>query len=94
MLLGIWKNIEDLEENINLEELNTILKSQHEKERNNQRFLAALKGITLDEDAKERFEAVQARAEARLAGEIPAAKEDNNEPMGADDLAVHGIDFE
>ena len=72
MLLGIWKNIEDLEMHITLEELELILNAAHERERNNQRFMAAVQGIDIDKGSKDeaasRFEAVQQRVEARLQG--------------------------
>lgn len=69
MLLGIWKNIEDLENSINIDELHMILKAARDREERQNRFAAALKGINLDEGKNdEAFEAVQRRAEARLAG--------------------------
>lgn len=70
MLLGLWRNIEDLENSLCLEELEAIIKASREKEHRHQKFMAALKGIDLDEndEAKERFEAVKRRAEARMTG--------------------------
>lgn len=50
MLLGHWKNIEELEENLNLEELELIIKTARDKERREQVFLAALKGINIDSE--------------------------------------------
>lgn len=83
MLLGIWKNIEELEQSVNLDELNLIIKAMYEREKRQQRFAAALKGIKLDEesdtDVKNRFERAQFRAQARLDGmseeEIAGAEE-------------------
>lgn len=68
----MWKNIEDLEDSLNLEELKLILQSSREKELRSQKFFAALKGIDLDKqetkDAEQRFLEVQQRVEARLNG--------------------------
>ena len=72
MLLGIWKNIEELEENIGLEELKLIIDSSREKSERDQRFLAAINGIDLDKDAggsaQDKFDEVQRRVEAKLSG--------------------------
>lgn len=72
MLLGIWKNVEDLEASINLEELKAILDAAREREGRHQKFLAAIQGIDLDKGAKEsqkaKFEEVQQRVNARLQG--------------------------
>jgi hypothetical protein len=75
MLLGAWKNIEELEETLTLDELQAILKAQYEKEFRHHQFLAALKGHKMDgskdkpkSDTKSKFEEIKARAEARLAG--------------------------
>lgn len=72
MLLGIWKNVEELEMWITLEELNAILNAAREKEHNRNRFMAAIQGIDIDKDQKDevknRFEKVQQRVQARLQG--------------------------
>lgn len=72
MLLGIWKNIADLEECLSLPELKAILSASREQEHRRNKFMAALKGINLDEgaakDAKEKFDEVQRRAQSRLTG--------------------------
>jgi hypothetical protein len=72
LLLGMWKNIEELEECLNLPELEKILKASRDKEHEQRKFAAALEGINLDEasesENKERFEAVQRRVAARLSG--------------------------
>lgn len=70
--MGIWKNVEDLEESLSLPELQAILGASREKEYRHQKFMAALKGIDLEanqnEDAKARFDEVQRRVEAQLTG--------------------------
>lgn len=72
MLLGIWKNIEELENAICLEELRLIIGSMREKELRNQKFHAAIQGIDMDkasvQKAQEDFKRVQDRVNARLAG--------------------------
>ncbi len=70
MLLGLWKNVEDLENSLNLEELEAILKAARDKEQNQQKFLAAIEGIKLDDetDAKTKVEEMKRRAEARIQG--------------------------
>jgi len=72
MLLGIWKNIEDLEMNISLDELKVILDAARDRDYRNQRFMAAIQGIDIDkgakEDAAEALERVKMRAAARLQG--------------------------
>lgn len=69
MLLGVWKNVADLEANINLDELQAILKAARDAEHRRNVFSAALKGIKLDEDkANSKFEEVKRRVEARRRG--------------------------
>jgi hypothetical protein len=72
LLLGIWKNVEDLENSISLDELEVILKASHDREHRQNKFAAALKGINLDEadkeSIKERFDEVKRRAEAKTTG--------------------------
>lgn len=74
MLLGHWKNIEELEDNLNLDELELIVKSLRDRERREQKFLAALKGINLDDETngeetgEEALERIQKRAQLRAQG--------------------------
>ena len=72
MLLGIWKNVEDLENHINLNELSVILEAARERDYRNQKFMAAIQGIDIDkgakEDAKAKFEQIETRVQARLQG--------------------------
>lgn len=69
-LQGHWKNFEELEEDLCLEELEAVLKAGREKEHRLMKFYALFKGVDLDEaqDTKQRFDAVQRRAEMRLTG--------------------------
>jgi hypothetical protein len=68
--VGSWKNIEELEECLNLAELEAVIRAKRDEEHRHHKFLAALKGINLDEDnsVKERFAEVERRAEARRTG--------------------------
>ena len=92
MLLGIWKNVEELEEKISLDELNAILTAHHNQVRNQQRFTAALKGIDIDEnDNEERFEKAKRRAQAKLAGK---SDEEIVREEEANDFADLGIEVE
>jgi len=71
LLLGIWKNVAELEESINLHELRAMIEAMRQREERQQRFAASLKGIDLgnnEEEAQERFARVQARANAKLTG--------------------------
>ena len=70
LLLGNWKNIEEMEEALTLEELEVLIRAGREKEHRMMKFYAAFKGVNLDEDSdtKDRFDAVQRRAEAKLSG--------------------------
>lgn len=88
--MGIWKNVEELEESLCLEELELIIKKAREKEQREQKFMAALKGIDLDssqEDNQERFEKVQKRAQAILQNK-------SADEVERDDFAELGLDIE
>lgn len=89
MLLGIWKNIDELEESISLPELMSIVESSREKELRDRRFAAALKGINLDEQsgssAKDRVEEMKRKAEAMQSNNI------SEDQFEFDEL---GLDFE
>jgi hypothetical protein len=70
ILLGKWKNFEELEESVCLEELQEIIKAGRERDHRLMKFQAAINGINLDEeeDAAERFDAIKRRVEAKLSG--------------------------
>lgn len=48
-----------------------LVKVKREKEYDERKFLAALKGIELDDDKEDKFEEIKRRAEADLAGKTP-----------------------
>lgn len=59
----------EMEEELTLEELNLLLKSVREREHRDRKFMAALKGIDLDEGNKdEEFQKIKIKADAELAG--------------------------
>lgn len=70
-LHGNWKNFDEMEEEISLPELKALLNAIREKERREQKFAAALKGVDLDEDQpkNDKFEEVKQRVNKRLKGE-------------------------
>ena len=49
-LLGQWRNFEEMENNLTIEELLKILDAAREKETNQRKFMAQLQGINLDDD--------------------------------------------
>lgn len=68
-LLGHWKNFDELEEALCLAELEAVLHAKREEQFNQNKFLAALKGVNLDENAAEnRVEKIKQRLAAKQAG--------------------------
>ena len=70
-MLGIWKDFTELEESISMPELTAILEASRDKERREQKFLAALQGVDLDDDSEETdsvraFEEVKERIMNRI----------------------------
>lgn len=59
-----------MENELTLDELQLLAQSSREKEHRHNKFIAALKGIDLDEsnDSATAFEEVQRKVEAQLAG--------------------------
>lgn len=52
-MLGHWKNFDELESNLSLDELTALLNASREKEDREMRFLAAINGVDLEDSAKE-----------------------------------------
>lgn len=86
--MGIWRNVEDLEDALSLPELEVILTASREKEHRYNKFMAALQGVDIDkgnqESAEAAFDRVQRRATARLSGASEEQLEHND----------FGIEFE
>jgi hypothetical protein len=49
-MLGIWKNFEEIEENLTLAELEKLLEVKREQDYSDKKFAAALKGVNLDDN--------------------------------------------
>jgi hypothetical protein len=70
-MLGIWKNFDEMESNLTLAELESLLEAKRDNEFENKKFAAALKGIDLDDPRDKEtasFEDIKRRAEAKLRG--------------------------
>jgi len=52
-LLGHWKNYDELESNLSLEELMITLNASRDKEYRERKFLAAMQGVDLEETSEE-----------------------------------------
>lgn len=48
--MGIWKNYDELEDNISVDELLSTLNAHRKSQREQQKFLAAIQGIDLSDD--------------------------------------------
>lgn len=69
-LLGHWKNFDELESSLSVEELSAILDASREKEKRGNKFLAAINGVEL-EDEQESAEPIDISAlkNSRVANE-------------------------
>jgi hypothetical protein len=70
-MLGIWKNFEEMETNLTLAELESLLESKRDREYEEKKFMAALKGIDLESPGGKSdttFEDVKNRAAAKIKG--------------------------
>ena len=77
-LLGHWKNFYELEEALSIPELEVILTASRKQKDADYRFAAALKGIKLDgteNENRQAFEEVKARAAAIRKGADPKEAE-------------------
>ena len=52
-LLGHWKNFDELESNLSIDELNAVLEASRGKEEREMKFMAAMNGVDLEESSKE-----------------------------------------
>lgn len=87
MLLGKWKNFEELEDCLSLGEINLLVKAEREKDARAKKFAAALKGINLEDDAKDKFEEIKKRADEKIAAMYGTKTETTEE----DEFAALGI---
>jgi hypothetical protein len=64
-LLGIWKDYEELESSLSMQELMATLEYKREEDYNNKKFLAAIQGVDLDKNNKDtsnKWEDMKAKA--------------------------------
>jgi len=70
--VGNWKNFDELEDSINIEELAALRKVINKREHQRNTFAAALKGIKLDDPEKNEYDKAMAdinrRAQMRMDG--------------------------
>jgi hypothetical protein len=52
-LLGHWKNFDELESNLSLEELMALLDVSRKKDYDDKKFIAAINGVDLEEQSKD-----------------------------------------
>lgn len=70
MLLGNWKNFDELEEYLSYPELVAMVEAYRETEHRRMKFQAALKGVNLDENKQEDdpVERIKRKVRAKQAG--------------------------
>lgn len=78
-LTGKWKNYEDMEDEMSMPELIHTLNTIIEVEYENRKFLAALKGVDLDEGKEDGIEAARKRNAAKLASREHGVDVDEND---------------
>lgn len=91
MLVGPWKNAEEVEESLCLPELIELLKVNAEREYAERKFMAALKGIELPDPEADKvptFEEVQERAKRKMYAQRTGKSEEEV------DLLLLGLDYE
>lgn len=68
-ILGIWKNYDDLESNISMPELMTIISNKRELDYQEKKFMAAIQGVDLEggseDDPQKKWEDMKARVFSR-----------------------------
>lgn len=52
-MLGHWKNYDELESSLSLDELMATLNASRDKEHRERKFLAAMQGVELEDSSKE-----------------------------------------
>jgi hypothetical protein len=87
-LLGIWKDFDELERSLSMQELTAILNIKRDEDYSNKKFLAAMQGVDLDkntgkENAWEEMKArVFSRGQASNANDIVALQGINAQKAG------------
>jgi hypothetical protein len=71
-LLGIWKDYDDLESSLCMQELSAILEAKREHDYQDKRFMAAIQGVDLDAQIGKKeddpWENMKARVAAKVSG--------------------------
>lgn len=78
----MWKDFNELEDNISMPELTAILSAKREQDYNEKKFMAALQGVDLDKTAGKTDDALQKvvdRAKERLGAETGVSVPDRND---------------
>jgi hypothetical protein len=75
----MFKNFDELEDNLTLHELEVLLVKARDVEREKQRFAASLKGINLGDDTQEKREEALARIAARVNARLAGVTEEEYE---------------
>ena len=52
-MLGHWKNFDEMESNLSIDELLAILNASREREKRERTFLAAINGVDLEQEQKD-----------------------------------------
>jgi hypothetical protein len=100
MLLGVYENIEHLEETITLEELNAVISAGRERDMRNWKFQASLNGIKLDDEKEdvqqETGEEALARIKRRAALKASGVTDEAEVARKIDQMEIFdmGLDFE
>jgi hypothetical protein len=89
-LLGIWKDYEELESSLSMQELMATLESKREEDYNHKKFLAAIQGVDLDKQTgkggQDKWEEMKARVfskgRAKDANDITALQGINAQKAG------------
>lgn len=64
----MFKNYDDLEAHLTMEEVSKMIEKARDKKYEDQKFMAALKGIDLEEGRETEFDKIKRRAEAKALG--------------------------
>ncbi len=71
-LLGIWKDYDELESSLSMQELSAILDAKRDADYQEKKFLAAIQGVDLDAQSGKKeedpWEAMKARVASKLSG--------------------------
>lgn len=87
--VGAWKNIDELEESLTLNELNAMITAIREDQKHTNIFLAGLQGVDLAKHYDNPIEEKKREIERRVAERLHGA-----EALERQELAEFGISFE